>query len=80
LRQKAFSQGLSTSLDVVDAELYLASIRTQQAAAGFNYLISLTKLLAISSEMTTFPQYTQSAIPLVTHPSDNQFNTQKDPS
>ncbi|MCG6282773.1 TolC family protein, partial [Vibrio diabolicus] len=38
LRQKAFSQGLSTSLDVVDAELYLASIRTQQAAAGFNYL------------------------------------------
>ena len=80
LRQKAFSQGLSTSLDVVDAELYLASIRTQQAAAGFNYLISLTKLLAISSEMTTFPQYTQSAIPLVTQHSNNQFNTQKDPS
>jgi outer membrane protein TolC len=80
LRQKAFSQGLSTSLDVVDAELYLASIRTQQAAAGFNYLISLTKLLAISSEMTTFPQYIQSAIPLVTQHSNNQFNTQKDPS
>lgn len=68
LRQKAFTQGLSTSVDVVDAELYLASIRTQQAAAGFHYLIALTKLLAISSEMTTFPQYQQSAQPLSTAP------------
>lgn len=64
LRQKAFSQGLSTSVDVVDAELYLASIRTQQAAAGFHYLIALTKLLAISSEMTSFPQYRQHSRPL----------------
>lgn len=62
LRQKAFSQGLSTSLDVVDAELYLASVRTQQSAASFNYLLSLTRLLALSSEMNAFDQYQQSAI------------------
>ncbi|TQP11170.1 TolC family protein [Vibrio cholerae] len=64
LRQKAFSQGLSTSVDVVDAELYLASIRTQQSLASFNYLISLNKLLALSSEMSSFSTYHQSAVVL----------------
>ncbi|MBO1392987.1 TolC family protein [Vibrio cholerae] len=64
LRQKAFSQGLSTSVDVVDAELYLASIRTQQSLASFNYLISLNKLLALSSEMSNFSTYHQSAVAL----------------
>lgn len=64
LRQKAFSQGLSTSVDVVDAELYLASIRTQQSLASFNYLISLNKLLALSSEMSSFSTYHQSAVDL----------------
>ncbi|EPA5448356.1 TolC family protein [Vibrio cholerae] len=64
LRQKAFSQGLSTSVDVVDAELYLASIRTQQSLASFNYLISLNKLLALSSEMSSFSTYHQSTVAL----------------
>ncbi|EGR0729591.1 TolC family protein [Vibrio cholerae] len=64
LRQKAFSQGLSTSVDVVDAELYLASIRIQQSLASFNYLISLNKLLALSSEMSSFSTYHQSAVAL----------------
>ncbi|GEA60042.1 membrane protein [Vibrio comitans NBRC 102076] len=57
LRKKMFSQGLSNSLDVVDAELYLASIQTQQHVARFNYLISLNKLLALSGKMNTFNQY-----------------------
>lgn len=57
LRQKAFSQGLSTSTDVVDAQLYIASVKTQKSAASFNYLLSLTRLLALSSEMDTFNQY-----------------------
>ncbi len=62
LRQKAFAQGLSTSLDVVDAELYLASIKTQQSAAKFNYLLSLTKLLALSSQMDAFDTYERTSI------------------
>ncbi|ODS11336.1 TolC family protein [Vibrio scophthalmi] len=62
LRNKGFSQGLSTSTDVVDAQLYLASIQTQRAAASFNYLISLAKLLALSNQMNSFPQYQQTAI------------------
>jgi len=62
LREKAFSQGISTSTDVVDAQLYLASIQTQRAAASFNYLISLAKLLALSNQMNSFAQYQHNAI------------------
>ncbi|WP_087844835.1 TolC family protein [Photobacterium malacitanum] len=59
LREKAFGQGLSTSLDVVDAELFLASIKTQRLAAAYQYVASLTRLLAISGEMNTFKNYQQ---------------------
>ena len=62
LRQKSFRQGLSSSLDVVDAQLYLAGIQTQQSAARFRYLVSLAKLLALSSEMDTFSHYERQAI------------------
>ncbi|CED57245.1 TolC family protein [Aliivibrio wodanis] len=57
LREKAFKQGLSTSLDVVDAELYLASIKTQRSLASFNYVLSLVKLLALSNQTETFVDY-----------------------
>ncbi len=57
LREKGFSQGLSTSLDVVDAELYLASIKTQRLVAAYQYVISLTRLLAVSGNMNQFTQY-----------------------
>ncbi len=62
LRQKAFTQGLGRSLDVVDAELYLANIKTQQDAASFQYLLSLNKLLALSNEMDSFDTYKRNAI------------------
>ena len=62
LRQKAFAQGLGRSIDVVDAELYVASIKTQQAAASFQYLLSLNKLLALSNEMNSFSQYKYNSI------------------
>jgi len=66
LRKKAFNQGLSTSLDVIDSELYMASIKTQQQVASFNYVIALNKLLALSSEMSTFTHYELSASQLIT--------------
>ncbi|KJF97959.1 TolC family protein [Photobacterium leiognathi subsp. mandapamensis] len=59
LREKAFSQGLSTSLDVVDAELYLSAVKTQRLAAAYQYVMCLTRLLAISGEMNTFNNYQQ---------------------
>ena len=63
LRKKAFTQGLSNSLEVVDAELYLASIKTQQSAARLKYLISLNKLLALTSEMNAYSSYLTSSVP-----------------
>ncbi|KJG38264.1 membrane protein [Photobacterium angustum] len=57
LREKAFSQGLSTSLDVVDAELYLSAVKTQRLAAAYQYVMCLTRLLAVSGEMNTFNNY-----------------------
>lgn len=61
LRNKAFAQGLSTSLDVVDAELYLASIQTQRAVASYHYLIALCKLLALSDQIPQFSDYQRHA-------------------
>lgn len=57
LRTKAFSQGLSTSLDVVDAELFLAGVKTQRAVALYNHVIALAKLVAISGDLPSFFQY-----------------------
>jgi outer membrane protein TolC len=57
LQNKAFKQGISTSLDVVDAQLFIASIKTQRLVASYNYVISLCKLLALSSEITSFKDY-----------------------
>lgn len=54
LRIKAFSQGISTSLDVVDAELFLASVKTQRSFAVYNYVLALAKLLAVSSDLESF--------------------------
>lgn len=59
LQEKAFSQGLSTSLDVVDAEMYLNSIKTQRLAAAYQYVLSLSRLLAVSGEIDSFTQYQQ---------------------
>jgi len=62
LRAKAYHQGLSRSIDVVDAELYLANIRIQQQVAKFNYVIALNKLLSLSSQMSTFTHYQLAAL------------------
>ncbi len=57
LRVKAFSQGLSTSLDVVDAELFLAGVRAQRSVAVYNYVTALAKLLAVSGALGDFFLY-----------------------
>lgn len=60
LRRTAFSQGLSTSLDVVDAELFLAGVKTQQAVAEYTAIVSLAQLLAASSDQESFTHYQNS--------------------
>ncbi|WP_432468604.1 TolC family protein [Agarivorans sp. Z349TD_8] len=57
IRLKAFSQGLATSLDVVDAELFQAKVKTQRQSAAYNHVIALAKLTALSGEMDRFSQY-----------------------
>ncbi len=57
IRLKAFNQGLATSLDVVDAEMYQASVKTQRQAAAYNHVLALAKLTALSGEMANFSQY-----------------------
>ncbi len=57
LREKGFSQGVSTSLDVVDAHLFLEEVKTKQLVASYDYVIRLTRLLAMSGEMGSFDSY-----------------------
>ncbi len=59
LRRKAFDQGLATSLDVVDARLYVAAVETQRSHAAYTYVTKLAGILAISGELNTFASYQQ---------------------
>lgn len=57
LRNKAFKQGLGTSLDVVDAELFLASVKTQRAVAVYNYVLALGRLCVAENSPEDFFTY-----------------------
>lgn len=59
LRDKAFGQGLSTSLDVVDAQNQLAGVKTQRSAAAYQYVVSLARLMALSGQIEQFRHYQQ---------------------
>lgn len=65
LRNKAFSQGLATSIDVIDAELFLASVRTQRLVASYHYVISLSQLMALSGGISNFESYQNNLVPEV---------------
>lgn len=57
LRDKAFTQGMSTSLDVVDALNQLAGAKTQRASAAYRYVVSIARLMAISGQLNRFADY-----------------------
>jgi outer membrane protein TolC len=61
LRKKAFDQGLATSLDVIDARLYVAAVKTQRSHAAYTYVTKLAGILAISGELDTFAAYQDTA-------------------
>lgn len=54
LREIAFNQGLSTSIDRVDAELKLSAVKTQQLGAKYRYVQSYARLMAISGQLDDF--------------------------
>lgn len=64
LRNKSFSQGLSTSLDVVDAEMFLAGVKIQRSLAVYNYIKYLSKLLVLSGDINQFAEYQSKAASL----------------
>lgn len=57
MRDIAFTQGLSTSLEVIDAKLFLVSVKIQRQAAAYQYVLSLARLLALSDQMASFSNY-----------------------
>ena len=60
LREIAFSQGLSTSLDVIDGQLFLAGVKTQRWLAAYRYVLSLARLLAVSGGQDDFVSFQNS--------------------
>ena len=57
LRDAAYAQGLSSSLEVIDAKLFLAGVKIQRQAAAYEYVLSLARLLALSDQMASFSGY-----------------------
>jgi outer membrane protein TolC len=60
LREKAFNQGLATSLDVIDSRLYVAGVKSQRSYAAYTYVTRLARLLAISGSLDAFTTYQMS--------------------
>ncbi|RTR40484.1 TolC family protein [Shewanella canadensis] len=54
LRDLAFRQGLSTSIEKVDAELKLTGVETQQLGAKYRYIQAYARLMAISGQLEEF--------------------------
>ncbi|MFQ6371840.1 TolC family protein [Shewanella sp. YIC-542] len=54
LRELAFSQGLSTSLERVDAEIKLSAVKTKALAAHYRYLQAYARLMAVTGQLNEF--------------------------
>ncbi|WP_245335212.1 TolC family protein [Shewanella sp. WXL01] len=54
LRELAFNQGLSTSVERVDAESKLHGVQTQQLAAQYRYIQAYAKLMVLSGQLDEF--------------------------
>jgi outer membrane protein TolC len=57
LREKAFAQGLGTSLDAEDAQTKLAGVQTQRQVAAYQYVVCLARLLSLSGQATGLTEY-----------------------
>ncbi|WP_212216887.1 TolC family protein [Carboxylicivirga linearis] len=56
-RQKAFSNGLATSTDVVDAQLNMEKVRIAKLQAAYAYDVALASMLQYCGASNTFEQY-----------------------
>jgi outer membrane protein TolC len=60
LRELAFDQGMSTSIQVSDAQTFLQTVKTRRLSAAYQYVVNLCQLLALSGEINTFSDYQNS--------------------
>jgi len=60
-RNKAFHEGLSTSTELVDANLLLAKVKIERLQALYNYDVALATLLQVCGSPDMFLQYQSSA-------------------
>lgn len=57
MKQAAFKEGMSSSTDLIDAELNLAAVRTERLQAAYNYDLLLAQLLEAAGISDEFPSY-----------------------
>lgn len=61
LRELAFNQGLSTSIERVDAELNLTAVKTKQLGAKYRYMQAYAKVMAVSGQVDEYINQIQGA-------------------
>lgn len=57
VRRKAFSEGYATSLDVVDAELYLSQVKIDRLKTLYEFDMNLARLLTVCGDGDRFQAY-----------------------
>ena len=57
MKNAAFLEGMSSSSDLIDAELNLAGVRTERLQAAYNYDLLLARLLEAAGISDEFPAY-----------------------
>ncbi|SFZ98805.1 Outer membrane efflux protein [hydrothermal vent metagenome] len=61
LRSLAFKEGLSTSVEVVDAQMLLSGAKTKRLNAAYNYVKKLAELSVLTGDKTLFFKFEQSS-------------------
>ena len=57
MKNAAFLEGMSSSTDLIDAELNLAGVRTERLQAAYNYDLLLARLLEAAGISDEYPSY-----------------------
>ena len=57
LRNIAFSEGLATSVEVVDAQMFLSGAKTKRFNAAYNYVKKLSQLCVLSGDRELFFEF-----------------------
>jgi outer membrane protein TolC len=62
LRQLAFKEGLATSVDVVDAQMFLTGAKTKRLNAIYNYVQKISQLSVLSGNSELFFELEQTSM------------------